>query len=503
MPDNPERSQGGPPSVGEIRFEAAFEPNTLIYDAETSVPARLGDAVPATPAREPATLERIAHFRIVGKIGEGGMGVIYRATDEYLQRVVALKVIGGKDKSVDTEHTQRLLREARAASRINHPNVVTIYAAGEADGVSFIAMELVDGRELSKIVGPEGLETERALEIAAQIADGLGAAHERGIVHRDVKPANVLVCGGDRIKILDFGLAKPWRATGERVQMPAERLIEGLPDNEDALGFYHTQAGVIWGSLRYMSPEQFTGDGVDARSDVFSLGVVLYQMLTGTLPFYAKRPREQLLTILRTEPPPVRKYRLRVPDHVQAIVTKALGREPDDRYRNGAEMAAALRQSLERARSFGDSEIEVSSSDAAVASRNASAPSSSIEATRRDLKIGSDRVSIYPAGSRYDAVVVSSALYPWSPRGAESAAGTAVEIDGTVCELVAADCPSPGTYRYFFTRWPENAVIRRVLAYTAEYVAGHAAQRRHGDPETRTGSIGSRVSGLFSRRRAE
>jgi hypothetical protein len=166
-------------------------------------------------------------------------------------------------------------------------------------------------------------------------------------------------------------------------------------------------------------------------------------------------------------------------------------------------MAAALRHSLERARSFGDSEIEVSASEAAVSSRRSASPPTASESTRRDFTVGADRVSVYPAGSRYDVVVVSSALYPWSPRGAESAAGTAVEIDGTVCELVAADCPAPNTYRYFFTRWPENAVIRRVLAYTAAFVAEHAARHRHGDPETRSGSIGSRVSGLFSRRRAE
>ncbi len=201
-----------------------FEPNMFVFDVETSTPPRLLESQrveppappaqpkPAEPSRPHVAPERVAHFKIVSKIGEGGMGVVYRASDEYLQRLVALKVLGRvQGEQIDAENTQRLLREARAASRISHPNVVTIYAAGEQDGVAFIAMEYVEGVELSKIVGPQGLDTDRALHIASQIADGLAAAHAQGIVHRDIKPANILVCTGDKVKILDFGLAKPGR----------------------------------------------------------------------------------------------------------------------------------------------------------------------------------------------------------------------------------------------------------------------------------------------------
>lgn len=485
-----------------------FEPNMFVFDVETSTPPRLIEsqqvepppARPAEPARPHVAPERVAHFKIVSKIGEGGMGVVYRASDEYLQRLVALKVLGRvQGEVIDAENTQRLLREARAASRISHPNVVTIYAAGEQDGVAFIAMEYVEGVELSKIVGPQGLDTDRALHIASQIAEGLAAAHAQGIVHRDIKPANILVCSGDKVKILDFGLAKPGRLKERDV--PASAEGSPSPESLDSLNFYNTQAGVIWGSLRYMSPEQFGGESVDGRSDVFSLGIVLYQMLTGQLPFVAKKPREQLAALLRQTPPPLRNYRLRIPDSVQTIVDRALAKDRDMRFGTAFEMAAELRTAATRLRDFGDVEFEdVAASTRAAESRpavrqpeppSAAAPSPGRPAptavaaplgVRYDQRFAPDTVAYFPEGSEYDAVVISRNVYPWQPRAARGTGavgnGTAVGFNNELFEVRAVDPRPDGIVRYFLVRWPTHSVLRKVFDYDAGVVRSYTGEMR-------------------------
>ncbi|MCC6744372.1 MAG: serine/threonine protein kinase [Acidobacteria bacterium] len=482
-----------------------FEPNMFVFDVETSTPPRLIDSErvapadppkPAAPPRPKVAPERVAHFKIVSKIGEGGMGVVYRASDEYLQRLVALKVLGSdQGEAADTENTQRLLREARAASRISHPNVVTIYAAGEQDGVAFIAMEYVEGVELSKIVGPQGLDTERALSIASQIADGLAAAHSQGIVHRDIKPANILVCRDDKVKILDFGLAKPGRLK-ERYQQPSP---DGSPSPEslDSLNFYNTQAGVIWGSLRYMSPEQFGGEAVDGRSDVFSLGIVLYQMLTGQLPFVAKKPREQLTALLKQTPPPLRNYRLRIPDSVQAIVDRALAKDRDLRFGTAFEMAAELRTIATRLRDFGDDEIEDVSASTRVSHslplpkpapapapppRVPAAPVAAPLGVRYDQRFAPDTVAYFPEGSDFDAVIISRNVYPWQPRSTRGTGavgnGTAIGFNNDVFEVRAIDPRPDGIIRYFLAQWPAHAVLRRPFEYDAGVVRAYTGEMR-------------------------
>jgi serine/threonine protein kinase len=511
-------------ALGDIKFASDFEPNTLVYDANTATPPRLLDSGPLNtrpapePKAPPEAVERIAHFRILSKIGEGGMGVVYRANDEYLQRLVALKVLGvGKAKEIDHEHTQRLLREARAASRINHPNVVTVYAAGEFEGIPFIAMEYVEGKELASLIGGRGLDTERSLEIAAQVAEGLGAAHDQGIVHRDIKPANILVCANGKIKILDFGLAKPGQMRGlDEVVQPIRSTAE-LADSVDALDFYHTQAGVIWGSLRYMSPEQFTGDAVDARSDVFSLGVVLYQMLTGKLPFVAKKPREQLAALLHQEVPPLRQNNLRIPDAVQRIVDRSLARDRDLRYSSGAAMAADLRTALKRLEAFGDVEIEDAGSVATSTSgplrqpdsgdRPGAGPVEEDGAGPRTQQVGLDSVTYFAAGSRFDLVIISPNVYPWAPRGARytgsTAQGSAVALGSDVYEVVAADQQRADLNRYFLVKWPEQSIIRKVFDYTPDvtYRARDAARAR--EAESGSGPLGSVISNLFGKRRKD
>ena len=512
MPEPPDDREQSTPRVGELRFSPEFEPNTLVYEAHTASPPRLLDSAAQKGAQprtlEPAAgLERVAHFRIHGVIGKGGMGIVYRATDEYLQRLVALKVLTVAPSDEDArENTQRLLREARAASRISHPNVVTVFAAGEAESHPFIAMEYVEGIELGKLLGASAVDTVRALEIAAQIAGGLGAAHAQGIVHRDIKPANILVCEGDRIKILDFGLAKPGRIRPEEIMRIPK--VTDLPDSMEALDFYHTQQGVIWGSLRYMSPEQFTGDPVDARSDVFSLGVVLYQMLSGTLPFVGKSPREQLAALLRHQPAQLRTFRLRIPDAVQAIVDRALARNRDDRFASGDEMAEDLRTALRRVKEFGDSEIE----DAAMGSKHLGTgslrepePPAAAAARVTQRHVGADVVTFFPAGSQFDAVIVSPNVYPWTPRGGRlaggAAGGTALNVEGETYELVAADQQRANLNRYFLTRWPAHSIIRRVFDYTPELVEEFVARRSASDAST--SEKGSVLSGLFNRRKRD
>lgn len=497
MADAPDKRDDAT-QVGKVEFNPDFEANTLVYDPNTSSPPRLIDpsaaqnrqAPPPKPPKPkeaeppPASAERVAHFRILSKIGEGGMGQVYRASDEYLQRLVALKVLGsGSDGKIDEENTQRLLREARAASRINHQNVVTVYAAGEDGGVPFIAMEYVEGTDLSKLLQSGALDTARALELTIQIAEGLAAAHDQGIVHRDIKPANVLVCTNDRVKILDFGLAKPWRLPDSQPSRSTEEIAAAIAASESALNFYHTQAGVIWGSLRYMSPEQLTGDRVDARSDIFSLGIVLYEMLTGQVPFSARKPREHISLLLKADPPPLRKFNMRIPDAVQAIVSAMLAKDRDLRYNSAHVVASDLRTALARFQEFGDLEFEDLATGALKNDQTNTPKGAAVEhaaspaapgTIRYDRDFDPDLLAFYPEDSRYAAVIISSNHYDWSPRenlaNGSYSVGSALQLYDAVFEVVAIDLQRDNLVRYFLSRWPDHAIVRRIGEYSIDVV---------------------------------
>lgn len=279
------------------------------------------------------TGQRLLHYEIEERLGEGGMGVVYKARDSHLDRPVAIKVLP-PDSRLDPDRRQRFVREAKAASTLNHPNIVTVYDAGEVDGVTFIVMEFVHGRTLAQSIPATGLPLCEALQYAAQIADGLGAAHHAGIVHRDLKPANILLGEDGRVRIVDFGLAKQTRiAHGEQVE------TETLTDGHAA-----TKEGMIVGTISYMSPEQVEGRAVDARSDVFSLGAVLYEMLTGHRAFQGDSEISTLSAILRDTPPPVRGTRHDVPGEIEKIVGRCLAKPPGSRYATAAEAAADLRK---------------------------------------------------------------------------------------------------------------------------------------------------------------
>ena len=267
--------------------------------------------------------QTVGHYRIEAELGAGGMGVVYRARDTRLERSVALKFVG--ERAAEAGAHDRLLREARAASALNHPHICHIYEVGEAEGRAYIAMELVEGRPLSALVPAEGLPIEAVLRYGEQVADALAHAHERGVVHRDLKSANVVVTEEGRAKVLDFGLAG---------RLPDQKLAEATRSRA-ALTATHAVAG----TLPYMAPEALRGEPADARSDLWALGVLLYEMAAGKLPFEGQTGFELSSQILREPPAPLP---ARVPAGLRAIIQRLLTKEPGQRYQRAGEVRAAL-----------------------------------------------------------------------------------------------------------------------------------------------------------------
>ncbi|MBI3871666.1 MAG: protein kinase [candidate division Zixibacteria bacterium] len=260
----------------------------------------------------------IAHYRIDAKIGSGGMGEVYRATDTKLDRPVALKFLSDT-LSRDPDSRSRLLREAQSASRLNHPNILTIHAIEHHEGRDFIVMEYVAGQTLTEVL-KGGIAVERLIEIVTQILDGLGAAHAAGIIHRDVKPDNIVITPQGQVRITDFGLAKPIGQTGL------------------------TQAGITVGTAAYMPPEQARGEPLDARSDLFSLGCILYEGLTGRPPFQGAHLPAILYDIITTDPPPPSTIRPNLPAAWDQVLARALAKNKEDRHPSASAMRSALRE---------------------------------------------------------------------------------------------------------------------------------------------------------------
>jgi predicted ATPase/serine/threonine protein kinase len=270
----------------------------------------------------------IGHYRILGKIGCGGMGVVYEAEDLKLGRHVALKFLP-EELAEDPESLQRFRREARSASALNHPNICTVYEVDEANGRAFIAMELVEGKTLRELLVSGSLPMRKAIEIAAQVAEGLTKAHEAGIAHRDLKPENLMVSDDGFVKILDFGLAKLAPISGEQPDMCITSASQ-------------TQVGLVLGTVGYMSPEQASGDRLDFRSDQFSFGLVLYEMVTGKRAFQRSTAAETLVAILREPPEPITRQNRDAPAPLCWAIERCLAKEPDKRYVSTRDLAREL-----------------------------------------------------------------------------------------------------------------------------------------------------------------
>lgn len=272
---------------------------------------------------------RISHYEVLEKIGQGGMGVVYKSRDTILGRLVALKVLS-PDAFGTLDRRHRLIKEARTVSKLNHPNIVTIYEVGEGEGADFIAMEYVDGPALSTVLRNGPLSIDRAARYGAEVARALAAAHQAGIVHRDIKPGNILITRDDRAKVLDFGLAK---------------VLESCPcpqPESETRTDVASRPGTIVGTLAYMSPEQAEGKALDQRSDIFSLAVVLFEMLSGSRPFSGESQLSTLLSIMKDPTPDLTAIRSTIPARLNRIVHRSLEKKPSERYQSAAEFARDL-----------------------------------------------------------------------------------------------------------------------------------------------------------------
>lgn len=266
-------------------------------------------------------ISQLGRYEVIGELGQGAMGIVYKAKDPLIDRVVAIKTINlGLAQEEKEEYEGRFYQEAKAAGRLNHPNIVTIYDVGKSGDIAYIAMEFLQGRELRDIMRDGGLlPVDQVLDIVAQVASGLAYAHEHDIVHRDVKPSNIMVIRDGHVKITDFGIA--------RMASSAVR----------------TQTGMVLGSPKYMSPEQVMGKSIDQRSDIFSLGVMLYEMLTGQAPFNGENVNAIMYQTLNAVPAPPNTLNPAVPEMLNFIVAKALAKKLEDRYQNAKDFAADLR----------------------------------------------------------------------------------------------------------------------------------------------------------------
>src|SRR5438445_6148555 len=284
--------------------------------------------------------QTLGNYKITTKLGAGGQGTVYKATDQKLGRTVVVKVLPA-ELTVKETNLKRFEREARLASALDHPNICTIFDMDEAEGLHFISMQYVEGKNVRQLVNGRPLELESALRIAIQVADALVAAHARGIIHRDIKSGNVMVTDAGQVKVLDFGLAK--------LLYEEEAQATGIHRTE------LTEVGVPYGTATYAAPEQARGDRVDARADIFSTGVLLYEMLAGTWPFRGKTTVDVRHAVIHDQPKPLAEVRPGpTPARLQQILDKAMAKDPRDRYQKISELRDELKKVLQEVSSGPD-----------------------------------------------------------------------------------------------------------------------------------------------------
>jgi non-specific serine/threonine protein kinase len=404
----------------------------------------------------------LAHYRITARLGEGGMGVVYRARDGKLDRDVALKVLPEAAMG-DPERVERFTREAKIVAGLSHPNIVTLHSVEEADGVHFLTMELVDGKTLDRLIPRGGLDLDRLFELAIPIADAVAAAHEAGVTHRDLKPANVMVTRDGRVKVLDFGLA---------------RLEAGAPKATEAMTEAITQQGMVVGTAHYMSPEQARGEAVDARSDIFSLGALLYEMVTGRRPFTGKSSAELVSAILRDDPPPVSEIKEELPYHLGRIVQRCLEKDPRKRY----QAALDVRNELEGLEREVDSGVSRPSSGSVPAARGRS------RRDRRWVLAGAALAAALAVG-----LVV---LAPWRDAGREAggagAPGAAAEAARRMLVVLPFENLGPAEDAYFAAGMTEE-LTSRLARVSGLGVISRSSAQRYADTELPLRRIGDEL----------
>jgi serine/threonine protein kinase len=346
--------------------------------------------------------EKFGRFRVVSELGRGAMGVVYRAEDTTLGRTVAVKTIsltGGTREERDI-HEGRFLQEARAAGGMSHPAIITIYEMGREGDTAFIAMELLEGRELRDLIRDASLTPARTVTIAATVAEALGYAHERGIVHRDIKPGNIMVLTDGRVKIMDFGIARHREPTVK------------------------TQTGVLLGSPQYMAPEQIVGQPFDHRADIFSLGLVLYEMLTGVKPFAGEDIPELTFKVANMAAKPPSHIAQDLPPVLDYIVARALQKRPDERYQTAGELARDLRAALPEVAA-----AEAASAERAAAETRPQGADFEVAATDAQTLPIRDELLELRASPRFDSArgLARLAVLPGDAHAETSRAGWAVQ----------------------------------------------------------------------------